>query len=125
MYSDPRAASAKVLDGPVDLVGDELVRVEAIAFDGQEILVPAALPGAPEYRSVLRAEQAADQLRAELPTTFDERGHTPVADVRLALDFRDAAGTAVASAAVGLESFINFQLQRLSRLEAGTLDTHM
>jgi len=81
-------------------------------FDGREIHVPAALPGAPEYRTVFGAEQTADELRVGIANTLDERGEIPTANIRVALDFRDVAGTAVASAAVGLESYANFQLQR-------------
>lgn len=113
MHGDPRAASATVLAGPPDLIGDEIVRVEPVLLDGAQILVPAALPGAPEYRTVHRAELAADGLLAGVASNLDMRGDVPTADVRLALDFRDAAGTAIASAAVGLESFANFHLQRL------------
>jgi hypothetical protein len=121
MYGDPRAASSTVIDGPADLVGDEIVRVEPITFDGREILVPAALPGAPEYRTVVHAEQAADEMRARIGSTLDVRGQIPVAEIRLALDFRDAAGTAVASAAVGLEGFANFHLQRLVDSDEGVV----
>lgn len=113
MQVDPRAASSTVLAGPPDLVGDEIVRVESVVLDGREILVPAALPGAPEYRTVSRAERSADDLRTEIADTLDMRGEIPAANIRLALDFRDTAGTAVASAAVGLESYANFHLQRL------------
>jgi hypothetical protein len=111
---DPRAASSVVLDGPPDLIGDELVRIEPVTLDGQQIYVPAGLAGASEYRTVVRAELVADELRKKIGANLDHRGGPiPTADVRLALDFRDHAGTAVASAGVGLESYANFHIQRL------------
>jgi hypothetical protein len=113
MHADPRAASSTILGGPPDLAGDEILRLEPVTLNGEQIAVPAALPGAPEYRTVFRAEQAADRLLTEIAENLDTRGQIPTADVRLALDFRDVAGTAVASAAVGLEGFANFHLQRL------------
>jgi hypothetical protein len=112
-FTDPRAASSTVIDGSADLIGDEVVKVEPVVLDGETIFVPAGLPGAPEYRAVLRAEQTADALRAEIVDSLDRRGELPVANITLALDFRDTAGTAVASGAVGLESYANFHLERL------------
>lgn len=115
MYGDPRVASSTVLaDAPgVALAGDEIVRVEPVMLDGRQILVPSSLPGASEYRAVTRAERTADDLRSQIPGTLDTRGDIPTADVRVALDFAGSAATALASAAVGLESYANFHLRRL------------
>lgn len=109
---DPRAASAIVLDGPADLVGDEVVGVEPVVLDEQAILVPSAMAGVPEYRTAVKAERLADDLRERIAESLDCRGGQPVAHIGLALDYRETAGTIVASGAVGLESYANFHLER-------------
>lgn len=113
--SDPRTASARIISGPTDLEGEEIVRVETVELDGEQILVPIALPGASEYRTVFQSELRADELRTQIAGNLDRRGEIPFADVRLAHDFRGAAGTAVTSAAAGLESYANFQMERVLR----------
>jgi hypothetical protein len=113
--NEPRAASARVVGGPPDLLGEEIVRVENVTINGNHLLVPQALPGASEYATVFRSEVEADRLLTEVLDTdnVDYRGAIPSADITLAMSFRETAGTAVASAATGLEAFANFHIGRV------------
>jgi hypothetical protein len=111
MATDPRAASVTVKDGPPDLIGNELVIVTPVFIDGIELHLPKALPGVLEYVAVAHAEEQANQLHATLLDDLDHRG--PAAyqpDAGRGFDFLVAAGTAVASAATGLEAFANHHL---------------
>jgi hypothetical protein len=119
MLSDPRVVSDIVVGGPSDLIGEEIVVVEVVRMDGHEVLVPREMPGVSEYAAVHRAEVAADRLRDQIVRELDTRGSIPSADHRLAVNFRETAGTAVASAAVGLEAFANFHIWRAMQSEAG------
>jgi hypothetical protein len=119
MLSDPRAISDIVVGGAPDLIGEEIVVVEVVRMNDHEVLVPREMPGVPEYAAVHRAEVTADQLWDQIVRNLDTRGPIPSADHRLALNFRQTAGTAVASAAVGLEAFANFHIWRAIQNEAG------
>lgn len=110
---DPRAASSTILAGPVDLVGDEIVSISLVEIDGATIGVPRLMPGAAEWATVSAAEVSADAYRETALEQLDRRGRIPCADITAAINFRLSAGTAVASAAVGLEAYANFHLDRL------------
>jgi hypothetical protein len=112
-FSDPRAASSIVLDGPPDLAGDELVSIDVVKIDGITVGVPRLMPGAAEWATVRVAEASADAYREAALEQLDGRGSIPCLDITAAIDFRLNAGTAVASAGVGLEAYANFHLDRL------------
>jgi hypothetical protein len=111
---DPRASFGRVLDGPADLLGVEITPVELVHVDGEDVLVPRLLPGAAEFATATGAEAAADELLQEVLAAFDRGGGIPTADFSLAIDFRLNAGTAVATAVVGLEAYASFHLERLT-----------
>ncbi len=112
---DPRAAGSKVLTGPTDLVGEEVVPIDLIEVDGVAVGVPRLLPGAAEWATVSSAEESADAYREAALGQLDHRGWVPCVDISAAVNFRLNAGTAVASAGVGLEAYANFHLGRLGR----------
>lgn len=111
---DPRAASSAILAGPTDLVGDELIPIDLVEVDGIAIGVPRLMPGAAEWATVSAAEASADAYREAALRQLDRRGQIPCVDISAAVNFRLNAGTAVASAGVGLEAYANFHLDRLS-----------
>jgi hypothetical protein len=111
---DPRAASSKVLAGPTDLVGEEIVPIELIEVDGVTVGVPRLMPGAAEWATVSAAEATAEAYRDAALGQLDHRGKVPCLDISAAVSFRLNAGTAVASAGVGLEAYANFHLDRLA-----------
>lgn len=111
--SDPRAAVSTVLDGPADLVGDQLLLVEQVEIDDQKVLVPTALPGAADYIACLEAERRAEELRPRLVENLDTRGDIPTQmDATLVFDVRANAGTALMAAATGFEAFANHHIRR-------------
>jgi hypothetical protein len=110
---DPRTASSTVLAGPTDLVGDEIVPISLVEVDGITVGVPRLMPGAAEWATVSAAEASADAYRETALGQLDRRGQIPCVDISAAVNFRLNAGTAVASAGVGLEAFANFHLDRL------------
>jgi len=111
--TDPRAASVIVEGGPSDLIGDELQAVVPVFIDGVEVHLPKPLPGVAEYVTVAHAEEQANTWRATLLHDLDERGPTPYqSDATCCFEFLASAGTAVASGAVGLESFANHHVAR-------------
>lgn len=107
-HSDPRAASATVIEGPLGMTGPvELFR--PFEIDGRSVALPKPLAGVAEYVSVARAEASADGLRACLLDDLDER-NSQIAfqtNASLVLDFYAAAGTVVSEAIIGLEAFAN------------------
>jgi hypothetical protein len=111
---DPRAASSKVLAGPTDLVGEEIVPIELIEIDGVTVGVPRLMPGAAEWATVSAAEATAEAYRDAALGQLDHRGKVPCLDISAAVNFRLNAGTVVASAGVGLEAYANFHLDRLA-----------
>jgi hypothetical protein len=111
---DPRAASSPVLDGPADLVGDEVIPIDLVVVGGSSVGVPRLLPGAAEWATVSAAEASADAYREAALTQLDDRGSIPCVNISAAVNFRVTAGTAVASAGVGLEAYANFHLDRLT-----------
>jgi hypothetical protein len=111
---DPRAASSKVLAGPRDLVGEEIVPIDLIEVDGVTVGVPRLMPGAAEWATVTAAEASADAYREAALSQLDHRGQVPCLEISAAVNFRLNAGTAVASAGVGLEAYANFHLDRLA-----------
>lgn len=111
---DPRAASSTVLAGPTDLVGDEIVPIGLVEVDGITVGVPRLMPGAAEWATVSAAETSADAYREAALRQLDRRGQIPCVDISAAVNFRLNAGTAVASAGVGLEAYASFHLDRLS-----------
>lgn len=111
MATDPRTAFITVQDGPEDLVGSELMIVTPVTFNGMEVHLPKALPGVPEYATVAFAEARANELQPTLFQNLDYRGPVPYqSEGGRVLEFVAAAGTAVASAASGLEAFANHQI---------------
>ena len=116
---DPRAASTTVLDGPADLVNEEIVPIDLVEVDGVAVGVPRLMPGAAEWATVRAAEASADAYREAALGQLDRRGEVPCVDITAAVNFRLNAGTAVASAAVGLEAYANFHLNRLAPGTAG------
>ena len=114
MSIDPRAASSKVLAGPADLVGEEIVPIDQVEVDGLTVGVPRLMPGAAEWATVRAAEVSADAYREAALGELDHRGNIPCLDISAAVNFRLNAGTAVASAGVGLEAYANFHLDRLA-----------
>jgi hypothetical protein len=111
--SDPRIASTTVVGGPPDLIGEELIRCEEVTIGGRSVHVPRAQPGVPEYVSVAHSEMRAEKLRPRLDENLDTRGAVAYQpDFGLVLEFRSSAGTAVASAIVGVEAFTNHHLAR-------------
>jgi hypothetical protein len=80
--------------------------------------VPKLMPGAAEWATVSAAEASADVYRETALAQVDRRGQVPCLDISAAINFRLNAGTAVASAGVGLEAYANFHLDRLTRQTA-------
>lgn len=115
---DPRAASSTILAGPTDLVGDEIVPIGLVEVNGITVGVPRLMPGAAEWATVSAAEASADAYREAALGQLDRRGQIPCVDISAAVNFRLNAGTAVASAGVGLEAYANFHLDRLLPAEA-------
>jgi hypothetical protein len=115
---DRRAASSKVLAGPTDLVGEEIVPIELIEVDGVTVGVPRLMSGAAEWATVsaaeATAEATAEAYRDAALGQLDHRGKVPCLDISAAVNFRLNAGTAVASAGVGLEAYASFHLDRLA-----------
>jgi hypothetical protein len=107
-FSDPRAATAIIVDGPPDLVGEvEIYR--PVTIDGRVVALPAEISGIPEYITVARAESEANTLRPRLTENLDSR-NPDVAfqlDATLAFEFYAACGTTVTEAVAGLEGFAN------------------
>jgi hypothetical protein len=56
---DPRVTASKVVAGPEDLVGQHIVAVDPMIYEGEEIHVPRLLPGVPEF---VAAKGATDRL---------------------------------------------------------------
>jgi hypothetical protein len=114
MATDPRAAFTTVTDGPADLIGDEVMVATRVFVDGMELHLPKALPGVLEYVTVAHAEHQANELRPTLWRDLDYRGPAPYQpDATRVFEFLASAGTAVASAATGLEAFANHHLARI------------
>jgi hypothetical protein len=112
-FSDPRAATAIVVDGPADLVGPvEIYR--PVRLDGRTVALPAVIPGIAEYITVARAEAEANELRARLSDNLDEtnEGVAFQTDATLTFEFYAASGTTVTEAIVGLEEFANHFIGR-------------
>lgn len=110
-FRDPRAATSEVIEGPPDLVGPvEIFR--PFTIDGREVAVPVPLPGVPEYVTVARAEDEANQFRARLLDDLDESNQQMAYqnDPEVTFGFYASAGTTVSEAIVGLESFANHLL---------------
>ncbi|HXS34634.1 MAG TPA: hypothetical protein VN758_12755 [Solirubrobacterales bacterium] len=85
-----------------------------VEIDGITVGVPRLMPGAAEWATVSAAEASADAYREAALRQLDRRGQIPCVDISAAVNFRLNAGTAVASAGVGLEAYASFHLDRLS-----------
>jgi hypothetical protein len=117
---DPRIAAAQVTSGPSDLVGKRLVVVDHVVVEGETIHVPRPLAGVAEFVAVARSEQQAEQLRANLLATLEDRGeYRSQPDERLVVEMRSAAEAAVTGATVGLEAFANHHLEGAAAANGG------
>lgn len=102
------------------MVGDEIVPISVVDVEGVAVGVPMLLPGAAEWATVHVAEASADAYREAALSQLDRRGQIPCVRIDVAVSFRLNAGTAVASAGVGLEAYANFHLDRLPADAAAT-----
>ncbi len=114
-FPDPRAATAKIVGGPRELLGDsELYRPYEI--DGVVVSLPVVLPGVPEYVTVARAEANANDLRVQLLSDLEyspNPGFPPFQpNASLAIDFYASCGTAIMESVVGVETFANHFVSR-------------
>jgi hypothetical protein len=110
---DPRVTASKVVAGPEDLVGQHIVAVDSMIYEGEEIHVPRLLPGVPEFVAVAEAEAKAEELRHRLLSTLSEaRGGRWQSDTTLVVEMRSAGASAVINAVVALEAFASHHVRR-------------
>jgi hypothetical protein len=112
---DPRIATTTAVGGPPDLIGQDLVIVDEIAYRGEVVHIPRPLAGVPELVAVAEAEVKADELRDELLATLVDEGPAKwQKNTTLVVEMRAAAESAVITATVGLEAFSNHHVSRLA-----------
>jgi hypothetical protein len=112
---DPRIAWTTVTDGPPDLVGQDLVLVDEVSYKGERLHIPRPLAGVAEFVAVAEAEVRAEALRIELLSTLSDVGPARwQQDTTLVVEMRAAAGSAVATAIIGLEAFSSHHVARLA-----------
>jgi hypothetical protein len=110
---DPRVTTSKIVAGPDDLVGQNIVAVDSILYKGEEIHLPRLLPGVPEFVAVAESEVKAEELRERVLTSLTETNQGRwQSDTTLVVEMRSAAASAVINAVVGLEAYANHHFMR-------------